>query len=524
MPRSLIGPKIRERRKAMGVTQVDLAAALGISASYLNLIEANRRSIGGSLLKRIANQLSLVVDDLDGAAERRLVDDLTELTGEPYLAGLRLEPASAAELAARQPGWSRALVSLHRSWLDRGQAVGALSDRLNQDPFLGDAVHSLLSNVAAIRSSSEILEGVEELEPAQRRRFVSIVRSESERLASVAQSLAAYFDKAHIATRSVTPSEEVDDFIVDHDNHFASIERAASDVRTACRMEGDCDDAALADYLLRAHSVQVRRHEVAEFDPVDLRRGAVFDADSRTLRIPDTSPPATRRFQLARLAAELFDQGSAVTEQLAGAALLTTDAARRRARGMLSSYLAGAVVMPYDSFHEAAVRSRYDIDHLVRRFGASFEQVCHRLVTLRRPGAQGIPFGLMRTDPSGYVTKRFPLPHLPLPRHGNACPLWAVHASYQTPGAIIRQLAELPGGDRFLFLARAVEKPRPAFSMPRRLLSIMLACDSLYADRTIYADGLDLSSLAPATPVGTNCRVCVRRECLYREEDAIIDA
>src|SRR5690606_36677989 len=109
----------------------------------------------------------------------------------------------------------------------------------------------------------------------------------------------------------------------------------------------------------------------------------------------------------------------------------------------------------------------------------------------------------------------------PMPRHGKACPLWAVRTALQTPGTVIRQLAEFPTGDRFLFLARTVEKPRPAFSMPRRMLSIMLACDALYADRTVYAEGLDLSSSSPASPVGPFCRVCVRRDCLYREEDAI---
>jgi predicted transcriptional regulator len=204
--------------------------------------------------------------------------------------------------------------------------------------------------------------------------------------------------------------------------------------------------------------------------------------------------------------------------------LLTTPAARRRAHRVLSSYVAGAVLLPYDRFRDAAIDSRYDIDYLSQRFGASFEQVCHRLVTLRRTGAEGIPFGLMRVDAAGFVTKRFPLPDLLLPRHGNACPVWALHAAFQTPGAIVRQLAEFPTGDRFLFLARTVEKSRPAFAMPRRFMSVMLACNALHADRTIYADGLDVASSAPATPVGSNCRLCTRRECAYREEDPIINA
>jgi predicted transcriptional regulator len=55
-------------------------------------------------------------------------------------------------------------------------------------------------------------------------------------------------------------------------------------------------------------------------------------------------------------------------------------------------------------------------------------------------------------------------------------------------------------------------------------MSIMLACDALHADRIVYADGLDVASSAKATPVGSNCRLCVRRACAYREEDPIIDA
>jgi predicted transcriptional regulator len=127
-------------------------------------------------------------------------------------------------------------------------------------------------------------------------------------------------------------------------------------------------------------------------------------------------------------------------------------------------------------------------------------------------------------DAAGYATKRFPLPHLPLPRHGNACPLWAAYGAFITPGTIVRQLVAFPTGQRFLFVARTVEKPRPAFGMPRRLLSVMLACEALHADRTVYADGLDVGSGAPAVPVGAHCRLCSRRACAYREEDPIIDA
>lgn len=524
MPRSLIGARIREQRRSLGITQAGLAARIGISASYLNLIERNRRNIGGALLKRVAGALGMALDELDGAAGRRLLDDLGDLTGDSRLTALQLDPESIDDLAGRHPGWARALVVLQRALLDRDRAVAALSDRLSHDPFLGDAVHNVLSRVAAIRSSSEILETVEDLEPAQRQRFVSIVGAESARLSDLAHALAAFFDQAHTTTRSITPADEVDDLLFDHDNHFAALEQAATDLRAAAAIEGNCRESALANYLLHTHSVRAELRPAAEIEALAPGRAAAFAADGRTLMLSDVAPHRTRRFQLALAAAGLFHQGRPVAAQIDAAARLTSAAARRRAQRALSAYLAAAVLMPYDAFRDAAERSRYDLQHLARRFDASYEQVCHRLVTLRRPGAEGIAFGLMRADPAGFVTKRFPLPHLLLPRHGNACPMWAVYEAFQSPGAIVRQLAAFPTGDRYLFLARSIEKPRPAFTMPRRLVSVMLACHALHADRTVYADGLDLSSSAPAVPVGPNCRLCVRRDCVYREEDPIIDA
>src|SRR3546814_2446728 len=96
-------------------------------------------------------------------------------------------------------------------------------------------------------------------------------------------------------------------------------------------------------------------------------------------------------------------------------------------------------------------------------YAASVEQACHLLVTLRRPGAEGIRFAFIRSDPAGFVTKRLPLPNLPLPRHGGACPLWAVYRAFQTPEAVVRQLAEFPSSDRFLFIARTVAKGDAAY-------------------------------------------------------------
>lgn len=521
---SSVGPRIRERRRSLGITQSALAARIGISASYLNLIESGRRNIGGSVLKRIAASLEVALDELDGAAQRRLVDDLASLSTEPLLAGLALDPMSVERFASQHESWAQALVRLHRTSLDRLEAVRALSDRLNHDPFLGDAVHSMLSRVAAIRSSSEILESIDDLEPGQRSRFLSIIASESTRLSDVAQALAAFFDKARTGTRSVTPAEEVDDFLLERGNHFPALEQAAVDFRASANIEGDCSAEQLARYLEDVHDVHVRVGRADAPEAAAAHPYATWEPASRTLTLPDGVSRTTQRFELAKFAAQVFHQGTPVAAEVSASPLLTSDAAKRRATRVLVSYLASAIVMPYEVVLDAAVTGRYDLDRLARRFDASFEQACHRLVTLQRPEAPAIPFAFLRVDAAGFVTKRYPLPHLLMPRHGSACPLWPVYQAFQSPGALVRQLAEFPNGARYLLLARTDEKARPASGMPRRLVSVMLACDALHADRTVYGEGIDLSSSAPAVPVGPNCRLCVRHDCWYRQEDPIIDA
>lgn len=496
MARTLIGQRIRDHRRAQGVTQAALAQRVGISPSYLNLIESDRRNIAGALLHRIAQALGRPLEEFDGAAERRLLDELAEVASDPLLAALPLDAPSAADLVARQPHWGRALVALHRAGISQRQTVAALSDRLSQDPFVAEAVHALLTRLTSIRSASEILESEAPLEAAQQRRFVSIVAQDSRRLSEVAQALATFLGRDLAARPPSTPAAEVDDYLFDRGNHFPRLEAAARSLAAA--IGAAAPDTPALERWLRV------RQAVPE--------------------LPAFISPASRRFAWARAACERACADAVEAELAQAEGVLASEPARQRARRALFGYSAAALLMPYEDFHAAAVAARYDIERLARRFDTSFEQAGHRLATLRRPGAEGIPFGFMRTDPSGHVSKRLPLPRLPLPRWGNACPLWAVHAAFRTPGSMVRQLAEFPGGDRYLMVARTVEKDGAGFGAPQRLLSVMLFCDALHADRTVYGDGLDLSPQAPAIPVGQACRVCVRRDCGWRQEEPLFDA
>ena len=521
MARQLTGYRIRERRRQLGLTQAGVAKQVGISPSYLNLIEANKRAIAGTTLRRITEILDLDPDTLTGRTEQRMIDDLVELAAEPMLRDLDLDDASVGDLIGRHPTWAAALLACWRAYRDQAQTAAALSDRLNQDPALADAVHQLLTHVTAVRSTSEILETTDDLPPEMRDRFHSILSSESARLSEVTQALAAFFDKPHSRTRSITVAEEVDDVIIERENHFPALEQAADDLAAGVRRHGDILLGALPRYLAESHGVTIENRPPAEAGTDRYRNLCAYDADSRTLVFLDHASIATRQFQMARLAAELG--ASDPIEREIDDPRLTSPASRAQAFRALASYTASAIVFPYDRFHADAVDVRYDIEVLRQRYRASFEQVAHRLVTLRRPGSEGIPFGFLRSNPAGFTTKRFPLPDLPLPRHGHGCPLWAIYGAFQTPGRVQRQLVRFPDNARYLFVAGTVTKQPASFHEPPVPHAVMLACDVMHADKTVYADGLDLGSAGrTAVPVGPSCRLCPRLDCLHRAEEPIV--
>ncbi len=229
---SVIGTRISEMRRRMGVTQAEMARRIGISPSYLNLIERNKRRIAGTLLRRTAEELDVRVDDLDGAPERRLAEALTEIAHLPTLDGLGARAETVPELIARFPGWARATATLARSQQSAQETARALSDRLTHDPFLGETVHRMLTHVAAIRSAGEILTEFSDLEASQRAEFHRIVRDGSERLTETGEALAAYFDRTDETEARLTPLDEIEALYEAQGNHFAALE-AAEDVDSA---------------------------------------------------------------------------------------------------------------------------------------------------------------------------------------------------------------------------------------------------------------------------------------------------
>jgi len=187
----------------------------------------------------------------------------------------------------------------------------------------------------------------------------------------------------------------------------------------------------------------------------------------------------------------------------------------------LANYFAGALILPYGDFLAAAEAQAYDIERLGRQFGVGFETICHRLSTLQRADARGVPFFFVRVDRAGNISKRQSATDFHFSRVGGSCPLWNVYEAFAQPGKVLTQVAQMPDGRSYLWVARTVGRPSAGYGAPGKTFAIGLGCDLRHAHRLIYSRGLDLADPATATPIGAGCKVCERPDCLQRAFPAI---
>ena len=334
--------------------------------------------------------------------------------------------------------------------------------------------------------------------PALARAFLELhraYRQGHERLASLDETLGR-----EGRTIAASPWEEVRDFFHYCNNYIDAVDRAAE--REA--QGGNAEAAAVA--ALERMGITVER------SPADRFRG--FDRKAGRIVLSSLTAPSTQRFQLLHQLA-LITQDE-LLEATLDFARLQSDEARTIAKIGLANAFAGAALLPYTRFLEAAHDTRHDLERLAGMFGASVEQVAHRLSTLQRPGAKGIPFFFVRVDQAGTITKRHSATRLQFARFGGACPLWNVHRAFETPGRFLRQLAQTPDGVRYFCLARDVSKSGGTYAAPVRRYAIGLGCEVRHAPDLVYADDMDISNEAAFEPIGISCRICERQNCHQR--------
>lgn len=434
------GARLRRIRRDRGLTQAAFAAELGLSASYYNQLEHDRRPVSADLAARIAAAAGIDPGWLDTEQDAQLLAETRDAL-LPYL------PAGADD-ELRQ--WVRSMPTVARAVLGVTRQATAGADRLAD---LGVVVDG---GTSSLRS----------------------------------------------------PHEQVRDFFHERGNHIAELDEAAEKLVIHWDLRPTAMEPGLRRVLHAKHGVTVTLDDAENAD----RRS--YDTDSRLLRIAGWLQPGQQAFQLA-LQLALLDQEPTISA-VAAAATGLDEQARTLARVGLAQYYAGAVLLPYTTFLRTCESFRYDIDRLAVHFGVGFETICHRLSTLQRRGARGVPFFFVRTDRAGNISKRQSATTFHFSRTGGSCPLWVVHEAFDTPGRIRRQIAVLPDGRTYLWIARTVTGRPAGFRYPRTLFAVGLGCDIRHADRLVYADGLDLADRHAATPIGPGCRTCDRTGCVQR--------
>ncbi|MGQ3070886.1 MAG: helix-turn-helix domain-containing protein [Ferrovibrionaceae bacterium] len=305
------------------------------------------------------------------------------------------------------------------------------------------------------------------------------------------------------------PIEEVRDHFQRNGNYIEELDEAAE--RLYATLSGtDEMYTCLRAHLWDRHRVKVVVLPLHAMPDVQRR----FDRHSQRLFLSEMLPIPSRIFQLAVQIAVL-EQGELMNRLIDGAELKTEEA-RRLYRIGLANYFAGALMMPYETFLQAAESVRYDVDPLARRFGASIEQVSHRLTTLQKRTRRGVPFFLLRLDNAGNISKRFSAGGFHFARFGGTCSRWRVHDAFSMPGQIIVQPVEMPDATRYLTISRTVSTAQGAYPDRGRKLVVSLGCEAAYADRIVYGDGIDMTGEHAATPIGVTCRMCERPNCSAR--------
>lgn len=306
------------------------------------------------------------------------------------------------------------------------------------------------------------------------------------------------------------PHDEVRDFFYAHHNHFEPLDTEAE--RTAERLGLRPGKAADPLTALLAERHQVRVVQAAPERAGDARR---FARETGLLFLSPWLSDGQRAFQLATQLA-LLEHGPLLDQLVAGATGLTSPESAALARIGLANYFAGALLMPYGAFLTVAEEVRYDIELLSARFGIGFETVCHRLSTLQRTGRRGVPFSFLRVDRAGNISKRQSATDFHFSRLGGTCPLWTVYGAFSSPGRILTQVAEMPDGKRYFWVARTIIRGGFGHHAPRAEFAVALGCELRHAHRLVYSEGIALDDPRAATPIGLGCRICERRDCAQR--------
>ena len=443
-----IGPKIKAFRRQLGLQANKLSEQLGISPSYLNLIESGKRKIDGDLLLKVCEELKIELTDLTNKSDLNLANNLSELLGDELFEDFDILGPEVQDLVNTNPKIARALIKLGDNYKQKGQEI--------------------VSKVENI--SGKIIDG----------------------------------------RKTSFPGEVVSDFLQENKNYFSKLEKFADDIFNRIQINNRATYMALCDFLKTEYGVKVK--DVLPEDGKPFSK--IYYKSQKELHLSDYVALETKKLYAA---AQIAQEGAMVViENYLSEFKFPSEESKKLTKVALLNYCGAAILMPYKLFHQECMKQKYDLELLQNTFACTFEQIAHRVTCLQDPKLPGIPFHFLRVDVAGNISKRFSLSGIEIPRYGGACPRWNVYSAFSRPGVIQAAVSKMSNGEKYVCIARTVEKGVGRYGKKKSILSIGLGCQAKYAKDFVYTENLDLNDKKTEIPIGVSCRTCDRLDCSQR--------
>jgi len=443
-----IGPKIKAFRRKLGIQANKLADQLGISPSYLNLIEGGKRKIDGDLLLKVCQELKIELSDLAVKSDLNLENNISELLDDQLFEDLDILGPEIKDLVNTNPKIARALIKL--------------GDNFKQKD------HDIVNRVENL--SGKIID----------------------------------------SRKAAFPGEVVSDFLQENKNYFPKLEDFSNSVFEKIQVNNRATYMALCDFLKKEHGILVKDVLPEEGKPFS----KIFNKNKRELLLSDYVALETKKLYVS---SQIAHEGAIkdINEYLSKFSF-PSEESKKLTKVALLNYCGAAILMPYKLFHTECMKNKYDLELLQNTFATTFEQIAHRVTCLQDPKLLGIPFHFLRVDIAGNISKRFSLSGIEIPRYGGACPRWNVYSAFTRPGVIQAAVSKMSNGEKYVCIAKTVEKGVGRFGEAKSILSIGLGCEAKYAKDFVYTENLNINEKKTEIPIGVSCRTCDRLDCSQR--------
>ncbi len=534
---SQIGANIKKFRKQLGLQANKLAEQLLISPSYLNLIESGKRNIDADLLLKICEELRIELSDLKTDKNIDLNNSKNailkfskgknlnklDLKIGPKIKAFRRQLGLQANRFAEQLNISPTYLNLIEG--GKRKIDGDLLIKISKELRVELSDLTSKSDINLENNISELLDDqlFEDLDilgpevkdlvstnPKIARALIKLGDNFKQKDHEIVNKVENISGKIIDSRKASFPGEVISDFLQENKNYFPKLEDFANKIFDNVQKNNRTRYIALCDYLKKEYSITVKDVIPEEEKPFS----KIFNKSKKELLLSDYNSLETKKLHAA---AQIAQEGAIniITDYLSNFNF-PSDESKRLTQVALLNYCGAAILMPYKLFHNECKKLKYDLELLQNTFATSFEQVAHRVTCLQDPKLPGIPFHMLRTDIAGNISKRFSLSGIEIPRYGGACPRWNVYSAFTRPGVIQAAVSKMTNGEKYVCIARTVEKGVGRYGQSKSILSIGLGCEAKYAKEFVYTENLDISDKKTEIPIGVSCRTCDRLDCSQR--------